>query len=118
VQIKTFLMNKQIVVGVGNIYANEALFMSGIRPTKLAGSISKAKMTLLVSAIKIVLAKAIEQGGTTLKDFVGGDGKPGYFAQELQVYGRAGLPCNQCSKELIEIRMNNRSTVYCSACQK
>ena len=118
VPIKTFLMNNHIVVGVGNIYANEALFIAGIRPTKPASKLSKAKAELLVSAIKQVLAKAIAQGGTTLKDFVGGDGKPGYFAQELEVYGRVGLPCNQCGKELNEIRMNNRSTVFCTICQK
>lgn len=115
--IKTFIMDSKVVVGVGNIYANEALFAAGIRPTKAAGSVSRAKMTLLVSEIKTVLARAIEQGGTTLKDFVGGDGKPGYFQQQLQVYGRQGQPCRSCKKPLKEIRLGQRSTVYCTACQ-
>ncbi len=115
--IKTFIMDSKVVVGVGNIYANEALYAAGIRPTKAAGTVSKAKMTLLVDEIKAVLAKAIELGGTTLKDFVGGDGKPGYFQQQLQVYGRANQPCRNCKKPLKEIRLGQRSTVYCTACQ-
>lgn len=116
--IKTFIMDSKVVVGVGNIYANEALFAAGIRPTKAAGLISKQKAECLVSEIKQVLAKAIEQGGTTLKDFVGGDGKPGYFQQQLQVYGRQGLPCRGCQKPLKEVRLGQRSTVYCTNCQR
>lgn len=115
--IKTFIMDSKVVVGVGNIYANEALFNAGIRPTKAAGKITKAQTQQLTQDIKKVLARAIEQGGTTLKDFIGGDGKPGYFAQQLNVYGRGGEPCVTCSKPLKEVRMGNRTTVYCTQCQ-
>ena len=117
VAVKQFIMNSQVVVGVGNIYANEALFLSGIHPKRAACRISLARMENLVANIKHVLSKAIEQGGTTLRDFVGSDGKPGYFQQQLFVYGRAGEPCKRCAQELKEIRMNNRSTVFCSKCQ-
>lgn len=115
--IKTFIMDSQVVVGVGNIYANEALFRSGIRPTRAAGSVSRAKYECLVADIKAVLAQAIEQGGTTLKDFVGGDGKPGYFKQELLAYGRGGEPCVECGKAMKEIKLGQRATVYCTRCQ-
>jgi len=117
VPIKTFLMNNQIVVGVGNIYANEALFRAGILPTAKASQISPARMHNLVDIIKEVLAQAIEQGGTTLKDFTQADGRPGYFAQKLNVYGRAGQPCVTCGTILKEIRQSNRSSVYCEQCQ-
>lgn len=116
--IKTFIMDSRIVVGVGNIYANEALFKAGIQPLKAAGKVSKAKYALLTQEIKLVLANAIERGGTTLRDFVGGDGKPGYFAQELSVYGRGGLPCVNCNKPLTEKKLGQRATVYCVNCQK
>lgn len=116
--IKTFIMDSKVVVGVGNIYANEALFAAGIRPSRAAGSVSRARMESLVAEIKQVLARAIEQGGTTLKDFVGGDGKPGYFQQQLQVYGRSGEPCRQCQQPLKELRLAQRSTVYCTVCQR
>lgn len=116
--IKNFLMNNPVVVGVGNIYANEALFLSGILPTTHAGDISKRRLSILVDTIKAVLAAAITQGGTTLKDFTQADGKPGYFAQSLNVYGRGGEPCLVCDTELIEIRQSNRSSVYCKKCQK
>lgn len=115
--IKSFLMDSQVVVGVGNIYANEALFMSGIRPRIQAGRISRARYQLLAQAVVDVLNSAIEQGGTTLRDFVGGDGRPGYFKQSLRVYGRGGLPCLKCATTLKEIRLANRSTVYCANCQ-
>ena len=118
VPIKSFLMDAHVVVGVGNIYANEALFMAGISPLREAGSISLARYTRLVAAVKQVLEYAITQGGTTLKDFVGGDGKPGYFKQELQVYGRGGEPCSTCERVLQEIRLAQRTTVFCKACQK
>jgi formamidopyrimidine-DNA glycosylase len=118
VPIKSFLMDAHVVVGVGNIYANEALFMAGISPLREAGSISLARYTRLVAAVKQVLEYAITQGGTTLKDFVGGDGKPGYFKQELQVYGRGGEPCSACERVLQEIRLAQRTTVFCKACQK
>ncbi|TBR40953.1 bifunctional DNA-formamidopyrimidine glycosylase/DNA-(apurinic or apyrimidinic site) lyase [Marinomonas agarivorans] len=116
--IKTFIMDSKQVVGVGNIYANEALFLSGIHPHKAAGTINAEQFTVLVDCIKKVLSKAIEQGGTTLKDFVGGDGKPGYFKQSLNVYGRAGDPCVTCSSILEESRLGQRSTVFCNSCQK
>lgn len=116
--IKSFLMDGKIVVGVGNIYANEALFMAGIHPNRSAGSVSRARLLLLVQAIKQVLANAIVQGGTTLKDFVGGDGKPGYFKQELQVYGRGGQGCPACGAVLKEVRLAQRTTVYCGRCQR
>lgn len=118
VPIKTFLMNNHIVVGVGNIYANEALFLAGILPTTAAGNISKERYNRLTDIIKQVLSAAIEQGGTTLKDFTQADGRPGYFAQSLFVYGRAGQACLTCKEKLLEIRQSNRSSVYCPNCQQ
>ena len=115
--IKLCLMDNAIVVGVGNIYANEALFAAAIHPQAPAGSIEREALVLLVSAVKQILAVAIEQGGTTLKDFTNAEGKPGYFAQKLHVYGRGGQPCNQCGVLLKEIRLGQRSTVFCSVCQ-
>ena len=116
--VKTFIMDSKQVVGVGNIYANEALFLSGIDPHKAAGKIKSKQFSKLVDCIKHVLSEAIEQGGTTLKDFVGGDGKPGYFKQSLNVYGRAGAACVTCSSILEESRLGQRSTVFCKRCQK
>lgn len=116
--VKQFLMDSHTVVGVGNIYANESLFMSRIKPIRKAGTLTHQNCADLVRDIKFVLSRSIEQGGTTLRDFVGGDGKPGYFAQQLLVYGRGGEPCNHCGKALKEIRMTDRTTVYCVACQK
>jgi len=116
--VKQFVMDGHIVVGVGNIYANEALFAAGIHPKRAAGNISLPRYQRLALEIKQVLSQAIQQGGTTLRDFVGGDGKPGYFKQRLQVYGRANLPCVQCQTPLTEIRLGQRSTVYCKNCQK
>lgn len=118
VAVKQFIMNSKLVVGVGNIYANEALFLAGIDPRRSAGRISLKRYLSLADCIKRVLNKSIMQGGTSLKDFVGSDGKPGYFKQELNVYGRAGRHCIQCNEILIETRQSNRSTVYCSQCQK
>jgi formamidopyrimidine-DNA glycosylase len=115
--VKQFIMDSHVVVGVGNIYANEALFLAGILPTRKAGSISKARYTKLVAAIRQVLASAISSGGTTLRDFVGGDGKPGYFKLQLHVYGRGGEPCCRCHGKLTEIRQGQRTTVYCPRCQ-
>jgi len=117
IAIKQFIMNSKLVVGVGNIYANEALFLAGIHPNQAASAISIKRMNGLVACIKQVLSDAIEQGGTTLKDFVGSDGKPGYFKQQLYVYGRGGEPCKKCKATLQEIRQNNRSSVFCSQCQ-
>ncbi|MBB3169895.1 bifunctional DNA-formamidopyrimidine glycosylase/DNA-(apurinic or apyrimidinic site) lyase [Simiduia aestuariiviva] len=116
--LKNFIMDSHLVVGVGNIYANEALFLAGLRPRAAAGSLTRAKAERLVVQIKAVLSAAIEQGGTTLKDFVGGDGKPGYFKQQLFVYGRGGEPCRICHTPLKEVRVNNRATVYCAECQR
>ncbi len=115
--VKAFIMDSNVVVGVGNIYANEALFMSGIDPRRAAGRIAAPRYTQLVGNIKHVLAGAIAMGGTTLRDFVGGTGQPGYFKQSLQVYGRKGLPCFSCHSALREIRIGQRSTVYCPQCQ-
>ncbi len=116
--VKNFIMDGKIVVGAGNIYANEALFAAGIRPDRAAGRISRERYDRLAAEIRAVLAAAITQGGTTLRDFVGGDGKPGYFRQELQVYGRGGQPCRRCKRPLKEVRISQRSTVFCVACQR
>jgi formamidopyrimidine-DNA glycosylase len=118
VPIKSFLMDSHIVVGVGNIYANEALFMAGILPTRLAATLTLPECDKLVACIRVVLRHAIEQGGTTLRDFVNEQGKAGYFQQQLRVYGRAEQPCVQCQQTLIGIRISNRATVYCSNCQQ
>jgi formamidopyrimidine-DNA glycosylase len=116
--IKQFIMDQKIVTGVGNIYANEALFNSGIKPITQAGRISQTRYEILVTAIQQILTQAIDQGGTTLRDFVGSDGRPGYFKQQLQVYGRSGLPCMLCQQPLTEIRQSGRSTIYCQQCQR
>jgi len=118
VAVKTLVMDSRVVVGVGNIYANEALFASGIHPLRRAGKVSAVRYALLVEAIKTVLSRAIEQGGTTLRDFVGGDGKPGYFSQSLNVYGRGGESCVSCGGGLKEVRLGQRTTVYCPLCQR
>ena len=116
--IKSFVMDGRIVVGVGNIYANEALFHAGISPIRAAGRISLKRYEVLVTAIREVLNAAIEQGGTTLRDFVGSDGDPGYFRQQLTVYDRAGLSCIRCGAEVRVRRLGQRSTYYCSSCQR
>lgn len=116
--VKSFLMDSTVVVGVGNIYANEALFMSGIHPLATAGKLSVARCRRLVFAVREILTHAITRGGTTLRNFVGGDGKPGYFSQELCVYGRAEQPCRRCDRALTAIRLNQRATVYCGRCQR
>jgi len=118
IPVKAFIMDSKVVVGVGNIYANEALFIAGINPVRSAGRISRQRYQNLTAAIRKVLAQAIEAGGTTLRDFTDSDGQPGYFKQSLQVYGRAGQACSQCKGTLKEIRMAGRSTVYCVHCQK
>jgi len=115
--IKPFIMDSKTVVGVGNIYASEALFRAGIRPGTAAGRVSRERYQRLVRAIKAVLASAIEAGGTTLRDFVSGEGKPGYFQQKLQVYGRAGEPCGVCGKTIKQIQQAQRATYYCPHCQ-
>ena len=118
IPIKSFIMDSHVVVGVGNIYANEALFRAGIRPTRPAGRISLARYKRLAHCIRFVLENAIRQGGTTLRDFVNENGKPGYFRQQLKAYGRGGLPCPACGKPLTEIRLAGRSTVFCKYCQR
>lgn len=118
VSVKQWLMDSKTVVGVGNIYANEALFLAGIKPLRQAGRLTRKQCDLLVEQVRFVLQRSIEQGGTTLRDFVGGDGQPGYFKQQLLVYGRGNLPCSLCDRPLKEVRVNNRSTVYCVSCQK
>lgn len=116
--VKLVLMDNHVVVGVGNIYANEALFKAGILPTRPAKSLTAAEIARLVPVVKDTLAAAIKQGGTTLKDFSQADGKPGYFAQQLLVYGRGGQPCVTCNTTLHEIRLGQRSTVFCPQCQR
>ena len=116
--VKPFIMDNAVVVGVGNIYASEALFAAGIDPRRPAGGISRARYLKLADEIKRILALAIERGGTTLRDFVGGDGKPGYFQQELFVYGRGGEFCKNCGGTLREIRLGQRASVYCGRCQR
>ena len=116
--IKSLIMDGKQVVGVGNIYANEALFMAGIHPHRQAGRISSVRLGKLVKCCKEVLSAAIKQGGTTLRDFVDSEGKPGYFKQQLQVYGRTGQACVTCDQPLIESRLGQRSTVFCKRCQR
>ena len=118
VAVKSFLMDQAVVVGVGNIYAAESLFKAGISPLREAGSISKARYEKLASAAKEILALAIKQGGTTLRDFINADSEPGYFEQELFVYGREGMPCKQCGRALRESRLNNRAGAWCGFCQR
>lgn len=117
VAIKSFIMDSKIVVGIGNIYAAEALFMATIHPTTPAGLLTQTQYQKLVTAIKQVLTLAIQQGGTTIKDFVNSQGKPGYFAQQLLVYARAGLPCRQCQTTLLSFQLSLRNTVFCPKCQ-
>jgi formamidopyrimidine-DNA glycosylase len=118
VAVKNFIMDNKIVVGVGNIYASEALFMAGIDPRRAAGRVSRKRYQQLAGHIKAVLSKAIEQGGTTLRDFLSPDGKPGYFKQELQVYGRAGEPCRRCSTVIRSVVIGQRNSFYCPNCQR
>lgn len=115
---KTFIMTNEVVVGVGNIYACESLFMAGIHPELAAQNLTKKQCERLVKTIKEVLTKAIIQGGTTLKDFIQPDGKPGYFAQVLQVYGRKGEACNDCGKTIETKVIGQRNTYFCPKCQR
>lgn len=116
--VKQFIMNGAIVVGVGNIYAAEALFAAGIHPRRAAGRISRTRYRLLARAIRETLGRAIEVGGTSLRDFTTGDGTPGYFGQQLQVYGRAGRPCPACGGTLKGAVIGQRATVWCPHCQR
>lgn len=118
VTIKQHIMNSKVVAGVGNIYASEALFRAGIHPMRAARRIALPRMLLLVEEIRSVLSDAIKQGGTTLRDYRGGDGKPGYFKQQLLVYDRGDKPCIKCSKPVKRIVQGQRATYYCSNCQR
>jgi formamidopyrimidine-DNA glycosylase len=115
--VKTFLMDQAVVVGVGNIYAAESLFRAGIAPTRAAGTVGRERYVRLVAAVKAILAHAIARGGTTLRDFLNADGAPGYFEQELFVYGREGEPCKTCGRRLRDTRIGNRASAWCSRCQ-
>jgi formamidopyrimidine-DNA glycosylase len=116
--IKAVIMDSHVVVGVGNIYACEALFMAGISPNKAAGQVSGPKLKKLLNAIQQVLAASIEMGGTTLRDFLNEKGEHGYFKQTLNVYDREGLPCLVCAAPVQRMVMSNRSTFYCARCQR
>jgi formamidopyrimidine-DNA glycosylase len=117
VNIKQFIMNANIVVGVGNIYASEALFLAGINPHRAAGRIALQRYRRLAEIIRQVLQQAIKAGGTTLRDFYGSDGEAGYFRQELLVYGRDTEPCTQCRRPVSVVILGQRSTFYCTHCQ-
>jgi len=116
--VKLVLMNASIVVGVGNIYANESLFRAGIDPRAPAGRLSRTRCNRLVAAIKSTLKQALAAGGSSLRDFVHSDGSSGYFQQQYYVYGRAGLPCRVCATPIRQLRQGQRSTFYCPSCQK
>ncbi|MDV3467232.1 bifunctional DNA-formamidopyrimidine glycosylase/DNA-(apurinic or apyrimidinic site) lyase [Stenotrophomonas sp. C3(2023)] len=116
--VKTFLMDQAVVVGVGNIYAAESLFMAGISPLREAGRISRERYQRLANAVKTILEYAITRGGTTLRDFISPDGAPGYFEQELLVYGRDAQPCRQCGRPLRHATIGQRASVWCGFCQR
>jgi formamidopyrimidine-DNA glycosylase len=116
--VKLFLMDNANVVGVGNIYASEALFAAGIDPRRAAGKVSRGRYASLAAEVKRILAWAIERGGTTLRDFLNPDGAPGYFFRELNVYGRAGEPCKVCGTPIKQAVLGQRSTFWCPSCQK
>lgn len=116
--VKNFIMDGKIVVGVGNIYASEALFMAGIHPARQAGRVSAARYDALAAAIRDVLGRAIRRGGTTLRDFLNTEGNPGYFAQELLVYEREGMPCFQCGTPVKRKVIGQRSSYFCPSCQR
>jgi formamidopyrimidine-DNA glycosylase len=118
VAIKLLLMNSQIVVGVGNIYASEALFRAGVSPRRAARRISKDEAGKLAKAIKAVLKAAIKIGGTTLRDYVNADGAPGYFRQKLFVYERASQACRVCKSPVKQFTQGQRSTYWCAVCQR
>jgi formamidopyrimidine-DNA glycosylase len=115
--VKSFLMDQSIVVGVGNIYASEALFAAGVHPKRVAGSVSRVRYARLAGEVRRVLEYAITRGGTTLRDFLAPDGAPGYFEQELAVYGRAGEPCRTCGTPIRAAVVGQRMTYWCPRCQ-
>ena len=116
--IRDFLMNSHIVAGIGNIYANEALFHAGINPRRGAGRLAREDSARLVRAVRATLRRAIKAGGTTLRDFRNGEGRPGYFQQTLHVYGRAGEPCTACGTPVRGVRIGQRSAFFCPQCQR
>ena len=116
--VKTFLMDQKIVVGVGNIYVAEALFAAGVSPLRAAGRVSRERYARLAGEIVRILTHAIARGGTTLRDFISPDGAPGYFEQELAVYGRGGEPCPRCGRALKQAAIGQRATVWCGHCQR
>ena len=116
--VKNFLMDSRVVAGIGNIYANEALFEAGISPTRAAGRVGLGRYRRLAEVTKVILDRAIRAGGTTLRDFTKAEGEPGYFAHELQVYGRAGEACPRCGKPVNSQTIGQRSSFYCQRCQK
>lgn len=116
--VKSFLMDQRVVVGVGNIYAAEALFAAGIAPQRAAGEVSRARYARLAKAVTAILGHAIARGGTTLRDFISPDGAPGYFEQELWVYGCGGEPCRRCGRPLRQALIGQRASVWCGHCQR
>src|SRR3546814_5500313 len=116
--VKTFRMDQRVVVGVGNIYAAEALFAAGVSPLRAAGKVSRERYRLLADAVRRILENAITRGGTTLRDFLAPDGAPGYFVQELSAYGRGGAPCPNCGRPLKQAQIGQRATVWCGHCQR
>ncbi|WP_044469848.1 bifunctional DNA-formamidopyrimidine glycosylase/DNA-(apurinic or apyrimidinic site) lyase [Mannheimia massilioguelmaensis] len=118
ITVKSFLMDNAVVVGVGNIYANETLFLCGIHPEKIASKLTKAQCELIAKTVKEVLEQSIKRGGTTLKDFLQPDGRPGYFAQELLVYGHKNQPCPKCGTKIQTLIIAQRNSYFCPKCQK
>lgn len=118
VAVKNFLMDGRVVVGAGNIYAAESLFRAGIRPHKAAGALTRPRYHRLAETVREVLTEAVAQGGTTLRDFTAVDGQPGYFQQDLYVYGRQGQPCRICTRPIVCSVIGQRSSFYCQRCQR
>jgi formamidopyrimidine-DNA glycosylase len=118
VAVKAFLMDQKIVVGVGNIYVAEALFAAGVSPMRAAGKVSRERYADIAREVRTILDYAIRRGGTTLRDFISPDGAPGYFEQELSVYGRGGAPCPRCGRALKQSMLAQRATTWCGHCQK
>ena len=118
IAVKAFLMDQMVVVGVGNIYVAEALFAAGVSPTRAAGKVSRERYADIAREVRTILDYAIRRGGTTLRDFISPDGAPGYFEQELSVYGRGGEPCPRCGRALKQSMLAQRATTWCGHCQK
>ena len=118
VAVKQFLMNSRVVTGVGNIYASEALHEAGVHPLRGTGRISAARWQRIAGAIRSTFERALEAGGSTLRDFAAADGRPGHFQNEFRVYGREGQPCARCGARIRALRQGQRSTFYCPGCQR